>query len=182
MTSARSWPKAIGFSIPALLLWGLTALFLWAGLANTWYGWVSLDWPVAEGHILRTDIEEVRSNKQDTGDANTTTNWKPGGQIIRYRPIIEYQWQVDGGIYERNRIDFSAAKANEDTREAAEAIIAPYPVGSAVDIHYDPNKPSRGILQPGAHWDGLGVTLIAAFVLAVFALVFSVLAFRSLRK
>ena len=124
----------------------------------------------------------MRSSTQETGNRNTSANWKPGRVIIRYRPIIEYQWQVDGGIYKRNRIDFSAAKANEETREAAEAIIAPYPVGSTVDIHYDPNKPSRGILKPGAHWDGLGVTLIAAFVLAVFALVFSVLAFRSLRK
>ena len=66
MTSARSWPKAIGFSIPALLLWGLTALFLWAGLANTWYGWISQDWPVAEGRILRTDVEEMRSSTQET--------------------------------------------------------------------------------------------------------------------
>ena len=49
--------------------------------------------------------------------------------------------------------------ADEDTGEAAEAIIARYPVGSPVMIHYDPGKPARGILEPGPHWDGLSITL-----------------------
>jgi len=181
MTSTRSWPKVIGFSLAALLLWGLTALFAWAGLGNTWYGWISQDWPVAEGRILRSEVDEVLVTLQDIGRKRSAANAEPRGQISRYRPVIVYQWQADGGVYEGDRIDFSAAVSDEDTREAAAAIIAPYPAGSRVDIPYDPNKPSRAILQPGAHWDGLSVSLIVALVLATFALVFTVMAFRNLR-
>ena len=51
MSSTRSWPKVIGFSLPALLLWGLTLVFspvagmgavylgsaMVLGAAFTWY-------------------------------------------------------------------------------------------------------------------------------------------------
>jgi len=179
MSTRRSWPKAIGFSLLGLVLWALTALFAWAGLGNTWYGWVSQDWPVAEGRIVATRIEEVRFNSRSDRRAIFGSD---GGQIIRYRPVIEYQWQVDGGIYDRDRRNFSAAVAPEDTREAALAIIAPYEAGSSVEIHYDPKQPSRGILEPGPHWDGLSVSLIVALFLAAFAVVFSVIGFRKFTR
>lgn len=165
------------FIFLALLLWGLAALFAWAGLGNTWYGWVSQDWPVAEGRIVAStvEVERINSKFSNTHDA------QPRGQTLRYHPVIEYQWQVDGGLYERDRRNFSAAVAGEETRESAEAIIAPYGVGERVDIHYDPGQPSRGILEPGPHWDGLGVTLVVAIVLAGFALLFSVLGYRKIR-
>ena len=174
----RSIPKMIGFGLIALLLWSLTALFVWAGLGNTYYGWVSQKWPVAEGVILRSEVEEVRVNEKRS-DNSSTANARPPGQYLRYRPIIEYQWQVEGDTYNRARRIYSSAIADEDSRAAAEAIIAPYPVGAKIDIHYDPDKPSRAILEPGPHWDGLSITMIAALIVAAFAATFSYLAWRS---
>jgi len=178
MVATRSWPRVIVFSLLAVVLWSLTAVFLWAGLGNTWYGWVSQDWPVAEGRVLSARVEEMRSTPDDSDRA---ANEGPPRTIIRYRPIVEYQWQVGSGLFERDRRNFSAAVAYEETREAAEAIIAPYEVGQRVAVYYDPDQPSRGILEPGAHWGGLGVSTIVAAILAVFAAVFSVLAYRRLR-
>jgi hypothetical protein len=181
MAEQRSWPRAIGFSLAALLLWWLTALFLWAGLGNTWYGWVSQDWPTAEGRVLTSRVAEVRFSRSDRRHSNDLVNPTPRGPIIRYRPVIEYQWQVGGGLYERDRRNFSAAVADEETQEAAEAIIAPYVAGERVPVYYDPDQPSRGILEPGPHWDGLGVSMIVAIILALFALVFTVLGYRRMR-
>lgn len=173
----RSIPKMIGFSLVALVLWSLTALLVWSGLGNTYYGWVSQKWPVAEGTIVRSEVEEVIESRERSDDG---INARPARQYLRYRPIIEYQWQVGGETFNRNRRNYSAAQANEDTRAEAEAIIAPYPVGARVDIRYDPDKPSRAILEPGPHWDGLSVTLIAALVFGAFAATFSYVAWRGL--
>ena len=169
----------IGFGLIALVLWTLTALLIWTGLGNTYYGWVSQKWPVAEGVILRAEVEEVRVNEKRSDDSNTV-NARPPGQYLRYRPVIEYQWQVNGDTYDRARRNYSAAQGNEDSRAEAEAIIAPYPVGAKVEIHYDPDKPSRAILEPGPHWDGLSVTTIAALIVAAFAATFSYVAWRGL--
>lgn len=163
----------IVYGLIALALWSLTAVFVWSGFGNLYYGWVSETWPLAEATILRSEVEEVRHNKP-RGDDGT-----PAGYYLRYRPLIEYQWQVKGHTYTRARRTFSSAQADEETREDAEAIIAPYPVGAKVNIPYDPGTPSRAILEPGPHWDGLRVTMVAALILAAFATTFSVVAWRS---
>lgn len=181
MPTQRSWPQAIGFSLAALVLWALSALFAWAGLGNTWYGWVSEGWPVAEGRIVASRVEEIRTTPQRSRNDSNAIDDTPRGPIIRWRPVVEYQWRAGGALYERDRRNFSAAVADEETREAAEAIIAPYPPGTPVGIHYDPEEPSRGILEPGPHWDGLGVSLVVALILAAFAAVFSVLGLKRLR-
>ena len=112
MADERPWPWVIGFSLAALSLWGLTALFLWAGLGNTWYGWVSQDWPTAEGRVLASRVEEVRYSRHERRHSNDLVNPTPRGPIIRFRPVVEYQWQVGGGLYERDRRNFSAAVAD----------------------------------------------------------------------
>lgn len=173
----RPSTKMIGFGLIALLLWSLTVLFVWAGIGNTYYGWVSQAWPVAEGIILRSEVEEIRVTEQRRDDS--TVNARPPRQYLRYRPIIEYQWQVEGYTFSRDRRNYSSAIADEESRAEAEAIIAPYPVGAKILIHYDPDEPSRAILEPGPHWDGLSITMIAAMLLAAFAMTFSFLAWRS---
>ena len=182
MAATRSWPSAIAFALLALVLWGLSAVFFWAGLGNTWYGWVSQDWPTAEGRILVAEVEEVRTTRQDRRSSNDLVNPTPRGPIIRYRPVVKYQWQVGSSLYERDRRNFSAAVADEETREAAEAIVAPYVVGKRVSVYYDPDRPARGILEPGPHWDGFGISLVVATILAGFATVFTVLALRKMTR
>jgi hypothetical protein len=182
MTTGRSRSTAVVFSLLALVLWGLAALFFWAGLGNTWYGWVSQDWPTAEGRILASRVEEVRTSRQDSRSSGDLVNPTPRAPIIRYRPVIKYQWQVGSSLYERDRRNFSAAVADEETPEAAEAIIAPYVVGERVPVYYDPDEPSRGILEPGPHWDGLGVSMVVALFLSAFAAIFTVLGFRRIAR
>ncbi len=180
MAATRSWPLTIVFCLLALVLWILATVFLWAGLGNTWYGWVSEAWPTAEGRILVSEVEEVLSTRQDRFNGTDLASPTPRGPIVRYRPVIEYQWQVGGNLYERDRRNFSAAVAYEETREAAEVIAAPYVVGERVSVYYDPDQPSRGILEPGPHWDGFGVSVVVAMILAGFAAVFTVLGLRGM--
>ncbi|MEE4174882.1 MAG: DUF3592 domain-containing protein [Xanthomonadales bacterium] len=182
MATARSRLPSIVFSLMALVLWALAAVFLWAGLGNTWYGWVSEGWPTAEGRILVSQVEEIRATRVERRSSNDLVNPTPRGPIIRYRPVIKYQWQVGGNLYQRDRRNFSAAVADEDTPEAAEAIIAAYEAGERVSVYYDPDQPSRGILEPGPHWDGFGVSLVVAMILAGFAAVFSWLGLRGLSQ
>ena len=157
----------------AICLWAVSGLFFWVALGNTWYGWVSQDWPVARGTVVRSAVEEVAYSRSDNTQSGNQS-WIRDVQYIRYRPVVVYHWQVDGQLFERDRRNFAAAFTHEETREAAEAILAPYPRGATVDVYYDPDKPSRGILEPGAHWDGFSVALIIALVVSTFALVYPV--------
>lgn len=166
--------KTMLFGLIAFVLWAISGLFFWVALGNTWYGWVSQDWPVARGTVVRSAVEEVAYSRSDNTQSGNQS-WIRDVQYIRYRPVIVYHWQVDGQLFERDRRNFAAAFTHEETREAAEAVLAPYPRGATVDVYYDPDKPSRGILEPGAHWDGLSVALIAALIIAAFALMFTLI-------
>ena len=177
--ATRTLPKMIIYGLVALVLWALTALFVWTVFGNIYYGWVSQKWPVAEATVLRSEVEEIL-HEQPGDDPNTTVNARGPRSYTRYRPVVEYQWRVEGQTYTRARRTYSAALANEETRAAAEAILAPYPVGAKVEVYYDPGKHSRAILEPGPHWGGLNVVMIAALVTAAFAATFTYAAWRGL--
>jgi hypothetical protein len=55
-----------------------------------------------------------------------------------------------------------------------------YPVGAAVTVHYDPADPGRAVLVPGVGWSDLTTRLLLAGLLALFALIFGVVALAAL--
>ncbi len=90
------------------------------------------EWPTIPGVILSSRVDEHVSRDSD-GDRNTT-----------YKPVVAYQYAIMGQEYTGSRISFGA---NTFSRRKCEEIIAGYPVGQPVNVHYNPDKPQDAVLE-----------------------------------
>ena len=68
-----------------------------------------------------------------------------GGPIRTYAPHIQYQYQVNGQLYESTR--FSYLGPSHRGKEDVEQIVARYPVGSKQTAYYNPDNPSESVLH-----------------------------------
>jgi hypothetical protein len=90
-------------------------------------------WPSVTGHVTRTWIE--------TG--STASN--RGLNHAIYTPRVAYDYQVGGRRYDSDRLSL-AQQHQEMARGDAEAALAPYPVGGAVEVRYAPADPAQATL------------------------------------
>lgn len=109
-------------------------------------------WPSVEGRVTATRIAEI-PGKDD---------W--GGTDIQ--PEVTYAYSVKGVDYESERFGPHLSFADM-SRPCARRKIAEYPVGSEVDVYYDPQDPSSAVLE--AHVSrGTFITFgVAGFLAAV---------------
>ncbi len=90
----------------------------------------SKDWPTVEGNIVDSKV-----------------GWysDPDGKM--YIAEIKYNYIVNGKSYSTNKI--SAVQSSSSLKSTAKSLVAKYPTGSTVLVHYDPKSPSNALLEPG---------------------------------
>ena len=130
---------------------GLAAL---AGLAVLGWGahdaeqaWSSNGWPRAAGRI-------IHSAAYSSGGGSMVSMW--------------FEYAVNGVrfVSDRVRIGGNHTPSSED----AAKIVASHPVGSAVEVAYDPDHPERAVLEPGLDRRHAVLPLAGLVVLAGVAL------------
>jgi hypothetical protein len=111
----------------------LTLIFLIAFPFAIWNAWrtiqrakESVAWPGATGTITASGTKKV---------------------MFRSQPRIAYSYVVNGTSYTGERISFAAGVPPKET----ETVLARYPVGKEVTVHFAPEKPSEAVLEPGAN-------------------------------
>ncbi len=119
-------------------------LFLLA-LRNAWRGYSSRRWPRTTGRVTRSFVLVGHD-----GDGGAT-----------YTPRIEYEYAIGGTSYHGTLLKHGAIGCS--SRERAEKVLVPYPVGSEIVVLFDPRQPSTSVLLPGM---ALGNLAIAAGGLA----------------
>lgn len=70
------------------------------------------------------------------------------GEGILYKARVSYRFTVDGREFVGNRACFGDSDRSSWSL-LARRIVARYRVGAAVTVHYDPEKPSEAVLEPG---------------------------------
>src|SRR5690242_16301991 len=82
-------------------------------------------WPVAKGRILSSKVEEYRA---DAGSGNFGA---ARGRMTLYRPVVVYEYEVDGQRFKGDRIAQSPGM-NKGVADFAERVVQRYASGSAV--------------------------------------------------
>ena len=95
----------------------------------------SRSWPTASGTVLDSGMEANQSRDED-GDIKTT-----------YGATIQYKYTVDGQEFVGDRRTFSNVRTSSVRN--TEKILERYPLGSSVDVFYDPDDPSSSVLESG---------------------------------
>lgn len=105
-------------------------------------------------------------------------NWaKTSGQIISarvgfvsskgivYFPDIVYRYTIAGIAYEGKQVSFGF---REGDKTSTQEKVAQYPVGSRVDVFYNPESPNESCLEPGGRTLGFSLPILAGIIVAIF--------------
>lgn len=82
-------------------------------------------WPHTTGTVLSSTVQVSRN-----------------GNARHEQPLVLYAYQVDGQVFQGNRVRLSGSATS------ASATVARYPAGAAVTVYYDPANPAVSALEP----------------------------------
>ena len=133
------------------LLFGIVMLAV--GGFNILGAQASSSWPTTEGEVLTSVVEKTRtkSNRKKNrairipSPIRISTS-KPT-ESYSYEALVSYSYSVAGEEYVGKRLAFGAI--TEGGQGRAEAICERYPVGSQVNVHYDPDDAGSSTLEVG---------------------------------
>lgn len=114
----------------------------------------SLAWPSCQGQVTRAVVQSSR-DKDDH---------------VTYSAAIAYAYAVNGQSLSGDRVAWGGRSSSSNAREA-EAMVARYPVGSAVQVYYNPERPGEAVLEPAAK-GGLRTLMIVAVSFVVVGVIF----------
>lgn len=95
---------------------------------------------------------------QESADWPRTRGWVETSRVQRFsrtggrvepRLELSYSYTVDGQTYEGRRVRLPAP-IPKMLRDGPQQITGRYPAGLEVDVYYDPQDPSRAVLERGA--------------------------------
>lgn len=98
----------------------------------------SLSWPTVPGTVSVSDVKY---------DVSTSGSGDNEFQTETFTPVVKYQYSVQGVEHTGSRIAFGAMNQSQN---AAHAVVARYPVGASVTVHYNPEKPGEAVLETRA--------------------------------
>ncbi|OLS21273.1 MAG: hypothetical protein HeimC3_36530 [Candidatus Heimdallarchaeota archaeon LC_3] len=126
-------------------------------------------WPVVEGTITKS---EVRATLR-MGDVNEEEG------PVRYELILWYLYVVDNKEYKSHRVKIGGVQARETTfrwgrlwgsTTTYDDVVAKYPEGKTIDVHYNSNKPQQSVLELGGNV--LILLIVALFFFGMAFLIF----------
>lgn len=134
-SSTMGW-VAIGVCALMVVMGGIFAAVAYDNYRD---GEATKAWPATSGEILSSSVDqEVRQERQDNGTIRERRT---------YRPVISYSYTIQGVEYTGHRI---RADDSGGSRDKAFDTMNAYPVGSIVDVYYDPADPASSVLRQGA--------------------------------
>lgn len=99
-------------------------------------------WPVVEGIVTDTSIEERRRRLASRGIFGFSR------RITEYQPVIHYSYRVGDRSFKGSRYKNSWSGEWEDpNRFKVETVIKDYPPGKLIVVHYDPADPAQAYLE-----------------------------------
>lgn len=106
----------------------------------------SRKWPVAPGVVTSALVKEDRTNEG-----------------VTWWPEVWYRFTVDGEEHAGNRGFFGGSTG----QAFASRLVKKYPIGTPVQVHYNPENPKESVLEPGVKWPLVATMLVILVFLAI---------------
>lgn len=97
-------------------------------------------WPTVAGQIASSGVHEFHDLEQN----QQASRWQ-----ALYRPEVTYSYELAGVRYTGDKVNMGGT-VSASTDALARRVAAKYPVGVAVEVHYNPANPADSVLEPRA--------------------------------
>jgi hypothetical protein len=94
-------------------------------------------WPTVSGRVEKSDVRSYESIDSDSSTSRSQT---------MYRPDVVYRYEVGGVQYRGDKVSVSGMSTNMDS--IARRVAARYPVGTKLQVHYNPDNPGESAIDP----------------------------------
>jgi hypothetical protein len=130
-------------SLIAIILFPFAIWHLWK---NIQMAKASTSWPGIDGIVTASERKRI---------------------ALRMQPYVTYSYAVNGVNFTSNRVSFAAAIPKKEI----DNVLARYPAGQAVTVHYQPDNPVQAVLEPGSgpHVVAPFRNLIIVFIVLILA-------------
>ena len=142
----------------ALGFWGFTANRRASALREA-----ATRWREAPGKVVLSEVDQRGSSVSSS-------------RYAYFVPIVHYTYVVNGRERQGTRLRFGLPRSRSPS--GARAMLAPYPVGAAVTVRYDPDDPDQAVLEPAKGSLNLLLAAIAGALVFLGGAVIVVLAVR----
>lgn len=112
-------------------------------------------WPSTTGRVVSAHMDARRSHSSE------------GGTTTSYYAVVLYEYMVDGKRYQCNRLTLGTPLGTSFTGGVQKKLLQ-YPVGSRVEVFYDPDDPTNAALEIKAP-SGNVYLFIALVIVAILA-------------
>lgn len=119
-------------------------------IENLYRQFLSKNYARTEGTITHSEVIQKRRHNEET---------TPREKII-YDVLFEYRYEVNGLSLIGNRYRFNMAPKPSGDAARAERLAADHPVGSEVDVFYNPRNPTDAVLAQGVSGQDLALILV----------------------
>jgi hypothetical protein len=133
----------------------IAIIFFYIALRGRRASSVTKTWPTTTGRILRSEVELRRSHSSD------------GGYSSSYYPVVLYEYQVMGQTYQSSTLS-PGLEYGLGFQGRVQARVAKYPVGSMVQVYYNPENPAQAVLEHSATGNRI-LGWVGVFVLVILA-------------
>src|SRR4051794_12175599 len=131
-----------GDPLPAFVCGGFALMIIAIVIAALREAIAMKRWPVAKGRVLESKVEEYRQSVGSSGSFAASP-----ARMTLYRPIVRYEYEVDGKRFRGNRMAQSPGW-DRGVPAFADEIVRRYPSGSDIDVRYNPNRHDEAVLEP----------------------------------
>lgn len=143
----------------------LPFLFITIGVILMWFGMrgvirakASVDWPTAQGKVVTSSVESVRSTGSKAKNAT-------------YHARILYEFPVDGRTVNGNRVAYGDYGSSSPSH--ARQMVERYPPGKRITVYYMPGNPQECLLEPGPKAQSWALPLGGLIFVAIGCLIVS---------
>lgn len=105
-------------------------------------------WPTTQGTIRSSRVTSREAPALQTETSYDDDAPAPAPRIL-YSPQVEYTYTVEGQRYTGTELTLDSVEVSN--KQHAQAHAARYAPGRPVTVFYDPEDPSRALLEPGVH-------------------------------
>ena len=115
------------------------------------------------GHEAQAVYWSSQSDQWKTVSGKVVRSYRKGGK--NRSAHVEYRYGVNGVSHTSKRIGFGGLLSSyvPFVYDRSKVVVGKYPTGKTVTVTYDPQKPSRSVLEPTYRLSGL-VTLAVGFL------------------
>lgn len=117
----------------AIIAFAFGSIFFFFGWRTRQKNLAAMTWPTVKGKIIGAELDSYVKTDED------------GDKTIMYTPLITYEYVVEGETYTCTQVRAQAPTATNFKGPQLKEL-EKYPVGDAVDVHYDPFKPGDALL------------------------------------